>query len=1140
MKAAAATFPLLAGLLMPLLAPHAVRAAEPEALEFFEKKVRPVLVEHCHGCHSASAKKLKGGLRLDSREAALKGGDTGAALVPGKPAQSRLVSAIGYHNVELRMPPRGKLSEQAIADLTTWVAMGAPWPAETTAAVAGAKPPAFDLAARKAAHWAWQPVRNHAVPSVQDESWPLRTIDRFILAKLEAKGLKPAAGADKRTLLRRLYFDLIGLPPAPDDVQAFLRDDSPGALEKVVDRLLASQHFGERWGRHWLDLVRYAESRGHEFDFTAPNAFQYRDYVIRALNADVPYDRFALEQIAGDLLPSPRLHPSEGFNESMLGTGFWYLGEQVHSPVDLRLDEADRLDNMVDVFSKTFLGLTVACARCHDHKFDAISAKDYYSLLGYVESSSYRQLCFDTWEHNQGVARELWKLRESQRPALQRIVADALRPGVGWTAAYLRAARKIVPANGEAAADDGQIRQVARTQKLEAALLKRWTTELTQAGKDPRHPLHDWVTMKPRSAATETTSPGAAQTLRGAEIIADYRSATPASWLTDGFVFGPRPVQPGMVQFGANATQPIARVYDHWAAEADPLYHHLGEAPGTEAEPGPLGGQRRAGRMIRTPSFTLTTGRLFYLARGTGTGFASINSHVMISGPLHAKLIQPLTTHDEYQWIEHDLTPYQGQRVHVEFTPGKLTAKKQRADADNRGNVADETALPEVSDFGVALVVQAAKPPKPSAEPAATVGQAASLAADRLAEGYQRLFLEALDRLAHDRIVNAADAASQAALANWLVRHQDLFLSTIDVGRLADAAQPYIDRQQEVIDRFRTQTRLAPAILDANGVEERVFIRGSPRTLGPPAPRRFLAALAGPEPMHIPQGSGRLELARAVVDPARNPLVARVAVNRVWHHLFGRGIVASVDNFGVLGEAPSHPELLDALSDEFVRNGWSIKKLIRSLVLSRAYQMSSQSDEAADARDPGNVLLHRMRIRRLEGEAIRDALLTVSGRADLRPFGPAVPIYLTPFQDGRGRPVSGPLDGNGRRSIYLAVRRNFIAPFLLAFDTPTPFSTVGRRTVSNVPAQALILLNDPFVHQQAEIWARRILAQSAEPAERITGMYEEAFARPPSGPELAACLEYLHRQAPQRADDLAAWTDLAHVIFNMKEFIYLN
>ncbi|HVK18360.1 MAG TPA: DUF1553 domain-containing protein, partial [Fimbriiglobus sp.] len=341
--------------------------------------------------------------------------------------------------------------------------------------------------------------------------------------------------------------------------------------------------------------------------------------------------------------------------------------------------------------------------------------------------------------------------------------------------------------------------------------------------------------------------------------------------------------------------------------------------------------------------------------------------------------------------------------------------------------------------------------------------------------------------------------------------------------------------EHDLATRVVWESRLAPALLDGTGVDEHVFVRGNPRTPGEVVPRRSLEALAGPDRIPHTHGSGRLELAMQLTDPARNPLASRVAVNRVWHHLFGRGIVASTDNFGVLGEPPTHPELLDYLATEFVRDGWSTKRLIRRLVLSSAYRMSSTPDPAAEKIDPTNQLLHHFRLKRLEGEAIRDAMLAVSGRLDRTVGGPPVPIHLTPFLDGRGRPKeSGPLDGNGRRSLYLAVRRNFLSPMLLAFDTPIPFSTVGRRQVSNVPAQALILMNDPFVHQQAEVWAKRVMTMPAE--DRVREMYLSAFGRPPTAEESAACRAFVDG----KEGDVKAWADLAHALFNVKEFVFVQ
>ena len=364
------------------------------AIEAFEKEVRPILATRCQSCHGAD--KQKGGLRLDSRAGALAGGDSGPAIVVGKPAESRLVEAINYVD-DLRMPPKSKLPAAEAAALTRWVAAGAPWPESvrpTGAADAAAKGPGLPWD-RRLKHWSFQPVRRTNPPTVRAADWPVGPIDLFVLAGLENAGLKPAADASKRDWIRRVTFDLIGLPPKPEEVDAFLADTSKEAAAKVVDRLLASPHYGERWARHWLDLVRFAETSGHEFDYDIPDAWRYRDYVIRAFNADVPFDRFAIEHIAGDLLREPRRNPSNGTDESILATGFFYLGEGTHSPVDVREDEATRVDNQIDVLSKAFLGLTVACARCHDHKFDAITTRDYYALSGFLKSSRFQRTLID-------------------------------------------------------------------------------------------------------------------------------------------------------------------------------------------------------------------------------------------------------------------------------------------------------------------------------------------------------------------------------------------------------------------------------------------------------------------------------------------------------------------------------------------------------------------------------------------------------------------------------------------------------------------------------------------------------------------------------------------------------------------------
>ncbi|HEX8914723.1 MAG TPA: DUF1549 domain-containing protein, partial [Humisphaera sp.] len=612
-------------------------------LQFFEAKVRPVLVDRCYQCHSTQAKKEKGGLLVDGRAALLKGGENGPAVVPGSPEKSKLIEAVGYHNVDLQMPPKGKLTDAQVADLTEWVKRGAPWPAEQ--AVSTAKSGGFDVQKLKAEHWAWQPVSKPQPPAVKDAALPAGPIDRFVLAKLEEKGVKPAGPAEKRALIRRATFAVTGLPPTPEEVEAFVADGSPDAFAKVVDRLLASPAYGERWGRHWLDLARYAETRGHEFDGLIPDAWRYRDYVIRAFNADVPYDQFVKEHVAGDLLPKPRLDAKGVGNESVLATGFWFLGEWVHSPVDIRQDECDRVDNQIDVFGKTFLGLTVACARCHDHKFDAIGAKDYYALVGFLHSSSYRDVRFEHQAHNAGVAA---RLREYDAGATRKLLAavDAeAKPVLDRLPDYLKAAGRALRREKVDAAAEG----------LDPAVLAGWVTVLKQATKDndPLAPL-GMLAVKPDDAqrATDVLAAWGRGAAAGDwSTVVDYADDQPGQWIADGFAFGDRPRAAWGLVPGASPAQPVAAVADGASAVAT-------------AEPNLPG-------MLRTPTFVVTHPKLSMLVAGTGHAFVCVDSHRMVAGPLHGVTKQSIKSPDGWRVHSVDLSNYVGQRAHVEFTPGE-------------------------------------------------------------------------------------------------------------------------------------------------------------------------------------------------------------------------------------------------------------------------------------------------------------------------------------------------------------------------------------------------------------------------------------------------------------------------------------
>jgi len=1078
-----------------LLLTAASRAAEPSAadLEFFEKKIRPVLVDQCFKCHSGA--KLKGGLALDSRALLLKGGETGAAIVPGDPEKSLLIKAVRYAD-DLRMPPRTKLADSVIADLVQWVKCGAPWPETGTGKNVVAKE--FNLAERRASHWAWQPVK--AVEPPPGNGFVKTPVDAFILAKLKAAGLTPARPANRRTLVRRVTFDLTGLPPTPEEMEAAVNDQAADWYVKLVDKLLASHHYGERWGRHWLDLVRFAESHGHEFDFDIPSAYQYRDYIIRAFNADVPYDQLLTEHLAGDLLPTPRRHPTEGFNESIIGTGFWHLGEGKHSPVDLRVDEADRLDNQIDVFSKTFLAMTVSCARCHDHKFDAISTRDYYALMGYLESSRPQHAYLDDPQRT-AIVEQMRDVHGQVRKAAVSAAARALTEKAASLAKVLLATRAA-----------GNFKE-----DVDQAQRERWTRAMNRTGAwRPDHVLFPWQMLanhteedsfeavrKSILAQLKAQAGRASDSDRRTVVFADFRKDTFRDWYVTGDAFGSGPTRVPTPLLDADKPGTIKQTVPTGVAHSGLVSNKLQG-------------------VLRSQTFTITKSKVLYQIAGKG---AQVNLVIdglqLIRDPIYGGLTFKVDHGEVAQWKTMDVRMWVGHKAYIEVIddgPGFVALDKVV--------FADDASPPQPAPNY--LILQLLDDPN-------------LVSADRLARSYQELIVGTLKRWRGGELNK--DDTDRIDLLNAILQSEPL--AALPGGDEPPEALAALHAELRQLEEKLPAPRRAMAMADGNGWNERVYIRGNPKTLGSEVPRRLLEALGGLEQPAPQEGSGRLDLARRLLDPA-NPLTARVLVNRLWKHHFGEGLVRSVDNFGVLGETPSHPELLDWLAAEFVKRKWSLKEMHRLMVLSNTYQMASKIDDTqAEEKDPTNQLLHRMPIRRLEAEAIRDSILAVSGRLDRAPYsGPSVPVHLTAHMSGRGRPGrSGPADGDGRRSIYLGVRRNFLTPMFLAFDYPIPFTAIGKRTSSNVPAQALILMNNPLVVQQAELWARNVLAEpKLSTAERVNQLYVTAFGRPPEAMERKEAEQFLQEQGKLRGGDNhpQAWADLCHVLFNVKEFIFIN
>ncbi len=456
-------------------------------VEFFEKRIRAILVEQCYECHGTD--KQESGLMLASRSGLRAGGDRGRAVLEDQPGNSLLLRAIAYSDEDLKMPPRGKLSDEHIADLTTWVKRGAPMPAELSSQSHRPQPAAaFNLLDRMD-HWAYQPVRPAAPPIVKNADWCTLPVDRFVLEKLDAVGLVPALQADPGVLIRRLTFDLTGLPPTPAEVTSFTSDDRPDAFERLVDRLLASPHYGERWARHWLDVMRFSETQGFEFDYDLHNAWRYRDYVIGALNDDLPYDQFVNEHLAGDLLTEPRRNVLDGSNESILATGFYWMLEGKQSPVDIRQEQADRIDNQIDTIGKAFLGQTISCARCHDHKFDAISTRDYYALAGYLRSSRFQQAYIDPPEATYATMQALRELRSALQVPARTLLASRWKTQVNDVDRYLRASVEVESEAGSFS----NLNAVARKFNLESVRLESWCRALEATSLDAvDHPMYAW------------------------------------------------------------------------------------------------------------------------------------------------------------------------------------------------------------------------------------------------------------------------------------------------------------------------------------------------------------------------------------------------------------------------------------------------------------------------------------------------------------------------------------------------------------------------------------------------------------------------------------------------------------------------
>ena len=1061
--------------------------------EFFEKNIRPLFARQCMACHSATAG--MGGLKLDTRENLLKGGKRGPAVTPGKSDESILLRAVS-HSADLKMPPSGKLKDSEIALLRQWVGMDAPWGAEKSA----------QSASSQKKFWAFVPPKEPAMPTIKNQAWVNSPIDAFVLAGLEVKGLAPAPPADKRTLIRRATFDLTGLPPSPEEVQAFLKDGEPGAFARVVDRLLASPHYGERWGRHWLDVARYADSNGLDENLVYRNAFRYRDYVIAAFNKDKPYDLFVKEQLAGDLLPAS--DEATQF-ERWTATGFLSLGAKMLAEDDPLKMEMDIVDEQLDTTARAFMGMTVGCARCHDHKFDPIPTADYYSLAGIFKSSK-------TMENFKVVAKwhEYVLANEQERNRLKEHLekVDAKTKEISRVSGFenTKLVKEARTKSGAylVAADD--VLRFEKTHLSPAAAGSGITraAESFDRGNAPRK-----LEKGKSNAPSKTKGPYFAEF--------DVTMAQAGDYQLD--------------MLEEESGSGTVDVYVHGTLEK------RGNPPVTNREASP-----DAGGWSVTGVFPLVAGK----------------NTIRLEHKNRFPYFESLQLTPLAKGVEAPRSPEQVARKYG-VNPSYL---RQWVEEMRRNKGAPHSVM-------FAMLAYSAKTPldgwlSPAKQRFADFHPKSRT---ELAERYQQLFDEA-NAAWQEELTARKNQPKEKAARNAIKPEEGLKDPIIEAFREVsygkagpfrtpvDANEYYPAAVQEQITQLEKEKKsLEDATPDppkAMGVREGeqiadipIHLRGSHWTLAKEAtPRHFLTMIAGGSQSTIPSThSGRLELAEWLASTG-HPLTSRVMANRIWRWHFGKGIVPSTDNFGRLGEMPTNQPLLDYLALRFTEANWSVKEMHRLIMMSNTYRMSSNYNEKAVEIDPENTLLWRSSRRRLESEEIRDAVTAVTGEINLDMGGTLMDYKDRQYVANTSKRGSNDYD-NPRRAVYIPVVRSSLYEMFQAFDLPDPTTPNGDRAATVIAPQALFMMNSTLVLKSTHAMAGRLLDRKDldDPA-RIRDAYERALARPPAPRDIDRALTFIAQvekaMEPQEKDEakrhLAAWQSFCKALLASNEFIYLN
>ncbi len=1035
----------------------------PEDLEFFEQKIRPVLVEHCYTCHN-STEIAESGLRLDYRNGVLEGGMRGPAIEPGKPRSSLLLRAMRHPSLDFRMPLGGaKLPDHIIADFERWIEIGAPDPRDEPPSATALKEATSwqtTLEQRKQ-WWSLQPIAAPEPPEVADGLWSKNAIDRFLAAGLAGADLEPAPLAEPRTIMRRLSYVLTGLPPTPAQVNDFERRasiDRNAAVAEEVDRLLADPAFGERWARHWMDWIRYAESHGSEGDPPVPYAWRYRDYLIRALNADVPIDQLIREHLAGDLLDEPRMNPELGINESAIGIAQYRFVLHGFGPTDA-LDEQVRFtENQIDVVSKAFLGMTVACARCHDHKFDAISQTDFYAFYGTMVNGRPGVQTVDDEARRNAHRHELTQLKSE----LRQVLAEA----------WIEAAAGVP----------------ARLQQPEGP----WAAALT-GGQSPYDPLYPYVRTR---------------AIRGRRAFAKQWNGLAAAYEQSRQKLETRRQAPALQRWDLTRTEHVEEWYRHGNGlpEARPQgagsYEVVQAGETIVADILPAGVYTHS--LTSRHNGTFSSPRFFIEAkqklavRVAGAGGA-IARYVVQNYPQRGEVYPIETLSDgNWRWQDWDLDYWDGDHAYIEL----VTA------ADHPMTGESSSLRSNRSWFGITeAVVTDEDGELPRDEPAEFTAPLFEL--EGAPKGRSELAAR-YGEAVRDTVEAWLDGSMTDTQARFLASFVRRGLLPNDMDEVPEA-RPIVDSIRQLEEAIPVPTR-SPAVLAGPRFDQPLMERGNHRQLGEAVPQRFLEAIDSepyPDSVHP-----RTALAESILDSG-NPLTARVIANRLWAHTFGRGIVATPDNFGQMGELPSNAALLDHLATTLPKDGWSLKTFVRRLASTRAFQLESRPSPTARERDPQNNLLSHAHLRRLEAEAVRDSMLFAAGE-------------LEPVTASETVPAPG---WSNRRSVYVQVIRNQPDPVLHTLDLPTPVTTKGQRDQTNVPAQSLLMMNDVQVMHLAARFGDRV-AQDPDldtDSDRIIAMFRLALGRPPTEGELDAAERFL-QQARDREpvpEDVDAWSTAA-------------